>query len=500
MHAGGAAGHFGRDKTTTLVEDRFFWPSLKKDVARVTRHCRTCQIAKGSRQPSGLYTPLPIPHRPWVDISMDFVLGLPRTLKKLDSIYVVVDRFSKMAHFIPCRKTADASSVATLFFREVFKFHGLPSSIVSDRDVRFMSYFWKTLWMKTGTTLKFSTAYHPQTDGQTEVVNRSLGALLRCLVGEHVSTWDSVLPSAEFAYNSSVNRTTGLSPFHILLGYEPRKPVDLIPLPLESRPSASAESFVEHLHELHESIRKKIATNNENYKAYADIRRRERNFEIGAQVLVRIRPERFPSGTARKLNARRMGPYTVVRRIGTNAYEIDIPNHMGISRVFNVEDLTAYFEEQAYEDPFESLPVEPPLEPTLPHVPPSPSQPQPTASQPEDLAAPPAVPPVSPLECETPSAALTADSETIEGILAHDYVTTADPRTLRYLVHWRGRPSLDDTWIAPAELERLAPELRQEYNRLHSSEMNVFKPGGVDGDQTDKRRRITRVYSRRRRL
>ncbi|KAK8933568.1 hypothetical protein KSP39_PZI015465 [Platanthera zijinensis] len=457
MHAGGAAGHFGRDKTIALVEDRFYWPSLKGDVARVTRHCRTCQMAKGSRQPSGLYSPLPIPHRPWVDISMDFVLGLPRTPKKHDSIYVVVDRFSKMAHFIPCRKT-------------------------------------KTLWMKTGTTLKFSTAYHPQTDGQTDVVNRSLGSLLRCLVGEHVCTWDSVLPLAEFAYNSSVNRTTGLSPFHILLGYEPRKPVDLIPLPLESRPSESAESFIQHIHELHESIRKKIATSNDNYKAYADVHRRERSFEVGTQVLVRLRAERFPSGTAKKLNARRVGPYTVVRRIGPNAYEIDIPRHMGISRVFNVEDLTPYYEEQTYEDPFESLPAEPPLEspPSLPS--PLPSQSQPT---PGDLAVPPAVPPESSLESEPPPAVTATGLETIQGILAHDFMTAADRSTLRYLVHWEGRPSFDDTWISPDELERLAPELRREYDRLHSSEMNASKPGGVDGDR--RRRWPTHVYSRRKR-
>ena len=127
---------------------------------------------------------------------MDFVLGLPCTFRKHDSILVVVNRFSKMARFLPCSKTSDASKIAKLYFDEIVKLYGLPKTTVSGRDVHFMSYFWKTLWHLVGTKLKFFTVFHPQTDGQTEVVNRSLGNLLRCLVGEANQNWDSILPTA----------------------------------------------------------------------------------------------------------------------------------------------------------------------------------------------------------------------------------------------------------------------------------------------------------------
>lgn len=142
-HMEGLMGHFGREKKDLLLSDHFYWPKMRRDVERLVQRCNTyrCQKAKSKLNPHGLYTPLPIPNAPWEDISIDIVLGLPRTKKARHSAFVVVDRFSKMAHFIPCHKSRDASHVANLFFRKVVRLHGVPRTIVSDRDVKFISYF-----------------------------------------------------------------------------------------------------------------------------------------------------------------------------------------------------------------------------------------------------------------------------------------------------------------------------------------------------------------------
>jgi transposase InsO family protein len=193
--------------------------------------CTTCNKAKSRLNPHGLYMPLPVPSVPWEDISMDFILGLPRTKRGRDSIFVVVDHFSKMVHFIPCHKSDNASYVADLFFTEIVRLHGVPNTIVSDRDAKFLSHFWRTLWFKLGIKLLFSTTSHPQMDGQIEVVNRTLSTMLRTILKTNLKLWEECLLHIEFAYNRSVHSTMKVSPFQIVYGFNPRAPIDLLPLP-----------------------------------------------------------------------------------------------------------------------------------------------------------------------------------------------------------------------------------------------------------------------------
>ncbi|XP_043809052.1 uncharacterized protein LOC122722418 [Manihot esculenta] len=272
-HSGGLMGHFGVQKTLDMLNEHFYWPNMRKYVEKICAQCFACKQAKSKSLPHGLYTPLPVPTEPWTDISMDFVIGLPRTKRGRDSVFVVVDRFSKMTHFIPCHKTDDATNIADLFFREVVRLHGIPRTIVSDRDSKFLSHFWRVLWGKLGTKLLFSTTCHPQTDGQTEVVNRTLGTMLRAIVGRNLKTWEECLPYVEFAYNRAVHSSTGYSPFEVVYGFNPLTVLDLMPLPL---------------------------------------------------IWIHMRKERFPTQKKSKLDARGDGPYQVLKRIDDNAYIIDL--------------------------------------------------------------------------------------------------------------------------------------------------------------------------------
>jgi len=191
--------------------------------------------------------------------------GCPRKKKGSDSIFVIVDRFSKMAHFIPCHKTDDATNIADLFFKEIVRLHGVPRSIVSDRDVKFLSYFWKVLWEKLGTKLLFSTTCHPQTDGQTEVVNRTLTQLLRTVIQKNLKTWEDCLPFIEFAYNRTMHTITSYSPFEIVYGFNPLTHLDLMPLPIDEMSSLDGHRNAELVKSIHERVQLQIAQKNEKF-------------------------------------------------------------------------------------------------------------------------------------------------------------------------------------------------------------------------------------------
>ena len=194
---------------------------------------------------------------------MDFVLGLPGSRKGRDSIFVVVDKFSKMAHFISCHKTDDATHITDLLFREIVRLHGVPRNIVSNRDVKFLSYFWKVLWGKLRTKLLFSTTCHPQTNGQIEVVNRTLSTLLRTIIQKNLKIWEDCLPFIKFAYNRSVHSTTNFSPFEIVYGFNPLIHLHLLPLPVNEMTSFDGQKKAKMVKKFHESVRQHIEKKNE---------------------------------------------------------------------------------------------------------------------------------------------------------------------------------------------------------------------------------------------
>ncbi|KAK1648956.1 hypothetical protein QYE76_066761 [Lolium multiflorum] len=219
----------------------------------------------------------------------------------------------------------------------------VPKTIVSDRDVKFMSYFWKTLWRKLGTKLLFSTTCHPQTDGQTEVVNRTLSQLLRSMIKKNLKEWEECLPHVEFAYNRAVHSTTELCPFEVVYGFKPITPLDLLPLPIHERVNMEASKRADFVKKIHVKTKELIEKKGKSNAARKNMKRKEMLFKPGDLVWVHFRKDRFPQLRKSKLKPRGAGPYKVLAKINDNAYSIDLPeDEFGVSNSFNVADLTPY--------------------------------------------------------------------------------------------------------------------------------------------------------------
>jgi hypothetical protein len=226
MHNVTYAGHPGYQKTVAAVKSHYFWPGMKKEIAEYIARCMECQKVKAKhRHPAGLLQPLPILEWKWDVVTMDFITRLPRTSKHHDSIMVVVDKLTKAAHFIPLKTTHRAADVADIFLKEVARLHGIPKTIVSDRDPKFTSNFWKGLFKGFRTNLNFSIAYHPESDGHTERVNRVIEDMMRMYVMDKPSRWEDYLHLVEFTYNNGYLASLKMSPFEALYGRKFNTPV-----------------------------------------------------------------------------------------------------------------------------------------------------------------------------------------------------------------------------------------------------------------------------------
>lgn len=341
LHDSAVGGHSGFPVTYHRVKSVFSWTGMKKHIKEFVQTCVVCQQAKPdhSKYP-GLLQPLPIPEHAWQVISLDFISGLP-TSHRYNCIMVVVDKFSKYAHFIALAHPFSALSVAKVYLSEIYKLHGLPQSIVSDRDPIFTSKLWQELFRLAGTQLCMSSAYHPQSDGQTERVNQCVEAYLRCFVHSCPRQWYSWLPLAEFWYNTCYHTTVGKSPFEVLYGHAP------LQLGLESVDQCSVPDLSTWLHshqQMLQQVKFHLQRAQDRMKKQADKGRTDRQFAVGDRVFLKLQPfcqrsvgDRMHS----KLAFRFFGPFEIIKKVNHVAYELALPSDSAIHPVFHVSQLKA---------------------------------------------------------------------------------------------------------------------------------------------------------------
>jgi transposase InsO family protein len=342
-----SGGHWGRDKTLELIQRHFTWNGIVDDVRAYVATCPVCQgKAIHRHRPYGQLEPLPIPtdtwNSPFKEISLDWITGLPPSIKngqEYNSILTIVCRVTKYALFIPTRDDTTAADFAELFFEHVECRFGSPRSIVTDRDSRITSDFWREVCEIKIIKRRLSTAYHPQTDGQSEALNRIIEDYLRAYTSEDQTVWAKLLPLAQFAYNNSRNHTTRMSPNRLLHGFDCEIRIDVADNVIERRIPA-AKDRVEKLHQLRQELRVRLVEAQERMASYYNARHVSKQFKIGDLVKLSTKNLKLK---CRKLSPRWIGPFRVLERIGGQAYRLALPNKYDrLHPVFPVQLLEDY--------------------------------------------------------------------------------------------------------------------------------------------------------------
>lgn len=340
-HDAKESGHPGVEKTVELLTRDVWFPRLRQFVKEYIQSCDACQRNKSSRhKPYGFLEPLPIPTAPWKSLSMDHITCLPLS-KGYDRLLVVVDRLTKQAHFIPAKETDTCTDLANQFLQNIFRLHGLPDDIVSDRGHLFKAAWWRTFLDMLSVKPNISTAFHPETDGQTERVNQTVQQHLRIFCDYLQDDWVDLLPLAEFAHNSTYHSAIGTTPFYANTGAHPKMSITLKECNIPN-----TEERLRRIEEAQAFAKANILAAQEKYSYYANRRRLQSpQFEPGDKVWL-LRRNIRTMRPCDKLDARKLGPFVVDSKIGSVAYKLLLPDSMKIHPVFHVSLLERYYENQ----------------------------------------------------------------------------------------------------------------------------------------------------------
>ncbi|GKC27304.1 putative reverse transcriptase domain-containing protein [Tanacetum coccineum] len=351
--------HSGSDKMYQDMKKLYWWPNMKADIATYVSKYLTCTKVKAEHQrSSGLLVQPEIPKWKWDNITMDFITKLPKSSQGYDTIWVIVDRLTKFAIFVPMRETDPIEKLARMYLKEVVMRHGIPVLIICDRDHRFASNFWRSLQKALGTNLDMSTAYHPQTDGQSERTIQTLKDMLRACVIDFGKGWVNHLPLVEFSYNNSYHASIKAAPFEALYGRKCHFPVCWAEV---GEVQLTGPEIVQETTKKIIQIKQRIQSTRDRQKSYADLKRKPMKFQVGDKVMLKVSPWKgvVHFGKRGKLNPKYVGPFKVLEKVRAVAYKLELPQELSrVHNTFHVSNLKKCYADEPLVVPLDGLHID----------------------------------------------------------------------------------------------------------------------------------------------